>query len=58
MAIVYRVVRQKYAALPLDVTGTWLKGSCLFVVQRASLTNQAFLLRSPKCVGGMRIFRV
>ena len=26
MAIVYRVVRQKYADRPLDVTGTWLNG--------------------------------
>lgn len=56
MAIVYRVVRQKYAAQPLDVTGTWLNGGrwnppgvgILYTAEHPALALVEILVHMPQ----------
>lgn len=56
MAIVYRVVRQKYAAHPLDVTGTWLNGGrwnppgvgILYTAEHPALALVEILVHMPQ----------
>jgi len=56
MAIVYRVVRQKYADRPLDVTGTWLNGGrwnppgvgILYTAEHAALALVEILVHMPQ----------
>ena len=56
MAIVYRVVRQKYADRPLDVTGTWLNGGrwnppgigILYTAEHPALALVEILVHMPQ----------
>jgi len=56
MAIVYRVVRQKYADRPLDVTGIWLNGGrwnspgvgILYTAEHPALTLVEILVHMPQ----------
>ncbi|MBD2705334.1 RES family NAD+ phosphorylase [Spirosoma sp. BT702] len=56
MAIVYRVVRQKYADRPLDITGTWLNGGrwnppgvgILYTAEHPALALVEILVHMPQ----------
>ena len=56
MAIVYRVVRQKYADRPLDVVGTWLNGGrwnppgvgILYTAEHPALALVEILVHMPQ----------
>ncbi|MVM28687.1 RES domain-containing protein [Spirosoma sp. HMF4905] len=56
MAVVYRVVRQKYAETPLDVTGTWLNGGrwnppgvgILYTAEHPALALVEILVHMPQ----------
>lgn len=56
MALVYRVVRQKYADRPLDVTGTWLNGGrwnppgvgILYTAEHPALALVEILVHMPQ----------
>lgn len=56
MAIVYRVVRQKYSDRPLDVTGTWLNGGrwnppgvgILYTAEHPALALVEILVHMPQ----------
>ena len=56
MTIVYRVVRQKYADRPLDVTGTWLNGGrwnppgvgILYTAEHPALALVEILVHMPQ----------
>ncbi len=55
MALVYRAVRQKYAAQPLDTRGTWLNGGrwnppgvgLLYTAEHAALALVEILVHMP-----------
>lgn len=56
MAVVYRVVRQKYASQPLDTTGTWLNGGrwnppgigILYTAEHPALALVEILVHMPQ----------
>jgi RES domain-containing protein len=56
MALVYRVVRQKYADRPLDTTGSWLNGgrwnppgvSLLYTAEHPALALVEILVHMPQ----------
>jgi RES domain-containing protein len=56
MAIVYRVVRQKYTDRPMDVTGTWLNGGrwnppgvgILYTTEHPALALVEILVHMPQ----------
>lgn len=56
MTLVYRAVRQKYAAQPLDMTGTWLNAGCwnpsgvglLYTTEHAALALVEILVHMPR----------
>ena len=56
MALVYRAVRQKYAAQPLDTRGTWLNGGrwnppgvgLLYTAEHAALALVEILVHTPR----------